>query len=87
MAEQNLLKRYVDEGDTRLGYALETKEGREIYAEAREAVESEDIFSVYDAAYNELLDWYSLTPDHAKIIAWGMVQKALTDLIHKELSE
>lgn len=85
----NLLRRFVDEGDTLLGHTLETNKGREVYAEVREAVEQDDIFLVYDRAYNALLytEKHALTPDDAKILTCAMIQKAVLECIQKELQK
>lgn len=88
----NLLRKFIDESDLLLGQVLETQKGREIYDEVENDFEVDSALLVYGTAYKALVSYadktrFSLTDDDARIVAWAMVQKALTDVIHEELSE
>lgn len=89
--EQNLFQRLVDEGDTILSHALQTKMGREIYGRLKEDIlDGEPLLWTYNIFYDEILDVYherqhSLTLDDVKILVLKMIEKAVGDLIKKEL--
>lgn len=90
MAEQDLLRRSVDEGDILLGRILQTSKGRELYDNIRKGVDAEllDICLLYDATCDALMDWTerrSFSSDDVRVITYMMMEKAVTDRLRRKL--